>query len=297
MILAAVTACQDRREGEGRVKLPENPFLGQKRPGKKPVLFAPGIVSTSNDELNATFTPDGREFYYSARQKNKTYAIYRVALDKGEWSTPQIAPFSGRFTDADPFVTPDGLRMFFISKRPVEGFGPPYDIWIMDRIEGGWGEPYDPGAPVNSPVNEGSPAVTSDGTLYFVSKRYGGYGYRDIYFSRQVEGGYPRMENPGGSISTEYDEGGVFISPDESYMIFVSVNRPDGFGSGDLYIAFRDTSGVWSDARNLGEDFNSPHYDHSPSVSPDGGYFFFTRQGNIYWADISALDALRPENE
>jgi WD40-like Beta Propeller Repeat len=38
----------------------------------------------------------------------------------GQWSRPEIAPFSGRYMDADPYVTSDGKQLFFISNRPVD---------------------------------------------------------------------------------------------------------------------------------------------------------------------------------
>jgi hypothetical protein len=64
----------------------------------------------------------------------------------GKWSTPEVAPFSGQFSDADPFLTLDGERFFFISTRPLNGKAKEdTDIWMMKRNGPGaaatWSEP------------------------------------------------------------------------------------------------------------------------------------------------------------
>jgi hypothetical protein len=43
------------------------PYLGQKPPGMAPEVFAPGIVSTAAHEFSCSFTPDGKEFYFTRR--------------------------------------------------------------------------------------------------------------------------------------------------------------------------------------------------------------------------------------
>lgn len=270
------------------------PYLGEKAPGIEPVVFAAGIVSTEADELNAIFTPDGREFYFSRRRKDRKYQIMVVRLGgNGKWQAPEVAPFSGRYSDADPFITPDGKMMLFISKRPEEGYGPPHDIWIMNRVDSGWTEPVDPGYPLNTPGNEIFPSMSSGGMLYYVAEYYGGKGRRDVYRSHYEKGVFGPAELVAGGVSSEYNEGDPFISPDGSYLIFVSADRPGGYGSGDLYVSFREEDGSWSEARNLGPEINSEGYDYCPSVTPDGKYFFFTKKGDIYWVDFTVIERLR----
>jgi hypothetical protein len=77
-------------------------------------------------------------------------------------------------------------------------------------------------------------------------------------------------------VNSETDEFNAFISPDESYLIYSSWNREDGFGSGDLYISFKDKNNEWQPAINLGENINSGSLDFCPFVSRDGKIFFFT---------------------
>ena len=40
-------------------------YIGQAVPGDSVELFAPGFISTGGSERDASFSPDGKEFYYS----------------------------------------------------------------------------------------------------------------------------------------------------------------------------------------------------------------------------------------
>ena len=205
-------------KGSGRVT---SDYLGMEPPGNTPVVFAPGIVSTEGNELNAAITVDGSEFYFCRRMDNRKYHIMvsRRSGD-GSWSLPEVASFSGTFSEADPFISPDGKKMFFISRRPNDGYGPPHDIFVMDRAEDGWSEPFHPGYPLNTPTNEINPSVTSDGTVYYVAELYGGEGRRDVYRSRFDGEKYLNPELVPKPVSSEYNEGDPYIAPDESYLIF-----------------------------------------------------------------------------
>lgn len=273
-------------------------YLGQKPPGLEPELFAPGIVSTPEaTELNAVFSPGGNTFYFTrkAQTPDGINTIMVMERIEGRWTQPRTAPFSGDHAEADPFFAPDGNTLFYISTKPARGRRP-YDLLVMHKTETGWSEPVNPGLPLNSPQNDYYPSITSDGVLYFGSNRPGSRGGRDIYKSRYVDGTFTEPQNVGEPVSSDYAEGDVYIAPDERYIIFVCDGRPDGFGSGDLYICFKKTDGAWSSPINMGESVNSESYDFCPIVSPDGKYFFFSRSGDVYWADAKLIDTLRPND-
>lgn len=246
-----------------------------------PELFASGRISTGDMELNAAFTPDGKTLYFTKRTpKPQLWVIVVSQLRRGQWSAPEVAPFSGQYNDFDPFVSPDGKRLYFSSNRPVEGAGrarTDYDIWYVERTPRGWSQPQHLDAPVNTPAQEFYPSVTKDGTLYFSSNRPGGSGGGDIYRARFVDGRYAEPENLGDSINATTNEGDPYISPDEDYLIFVSYNRQGASGDGDLYISVR-RDGHWSKAENLGPEINSPALDFCPIVSPDGKWLYFTSE-------------------
>ena len=302
------------------------PYLGQEPPGMTAEVFAPGIVSTGHGEFCSVFSPDGNEFYWSL-----TGAPYPVIVvmrqDNGQWTEPEIAPFSGKYLDYDMAFTPDGKRLFFCSRRPLDKNGPPKDntdIWYVERDGTGWSEPKHLQSPVNSDAQEYYPQFSQNGTLYFSSTRAESYGTADIYRALYKNGGFLEPENLGPPINTEYFEGDLFISADETYIIVTCYGRPDSLGSGDLYISFRKEDGSWSPLKNIGPSVNSVANEHCPILSPDGKYLFFSsgrtrhpeysdaaitleekvemmnswgngRNEDIYWIDAKIIDALKPD--
>jgi Tol biopolymer transport system component len=300
-------------------------YLGQKPPGMTPEIFAPGIVSTQAGEFGSTFSPDGNELYFAISGTPHTI-IACMKFENDKWTRPQTAPFSGKYSDWDLNFSPNGNMLYFTSNRPFSGTGPPVDnsnLWIVERKGEGWSKPKSLGDVVNTGGSENYPSVTNDGTLYFFHNKKDENSNSDIYFSRLVEGKYTEPVKLGDAINSSYEEWDPFIAPDESYLIFCSVDRPDGFGDSDLYISFRKEEGTWTKAVNMGEKINTSTREICPSITSDGKYLFFTsarkltdvsyskRQkkykeiinelnrpengdSNIFWMDAKVIEELRP---
>jgi hypothetical protein len=134
------------------ITLPAGPYLGQEPPGRSPDIFAPRIVSTERAQLNAVFSPDGDEFYFTQRVPGGS-SIMEMKKEEAGWSRPVPVNFSGRWADVDHFMTRDGREMFYCSNRPLtasEEPRPNVDIWVSERSDDGWGEPRHLGPIVNS---------------------------------------------------------------------------------------------------------------------------------------------------
>ena len=247
------------------------------KPLSGPAIFAEGVVSTGDFDSHPAFTPDGKTLYFVRSTPNFTrWTILITRFEKGRWKTPEVAPFSGQYSDADPFITPDGSRFYFISNRPVaEKAKPDLDIWVMENTATGWSDPKNVGAPINSSGSEWYPTVAANGTIYFGSDREGGKGRTDIYRSRFVGGKYAPPENLGDAINTQFNEFEPLIARDESFLIFMGGGRADGHGGFDLYISY-NRNGAWTKPANLGNKINSEGNEYSPVVSPDGKYFFWS---------------------
>ena len=129
-----------------------------------------------------------------------------------------MAPFSGRWSDADPHLTPDGCRLFFISNRPDSGDArkESCDLWMVERAGQGWSAPRPLGRDVCTDATEWSPSVAANGNLYFGTTREGGKGRDDIWMSRLDGGRYTTPVNLGDSINTRFGEVEPWIAPDES---------------------------------------------------------------------------------
>lgn len=238
--------------------------------------LAEGPLATPEDELNAAFTPDGRSVYFTRKLGDRFGVILVSHLRNGRWSTPEVASISGQYADYDPFVSPDGSRIFWISSRPVDGKAKTdFDIWMAERQANGWGPAWHLDAPVNSDAGEYYPTVAANGTLYFSSSRPGGSGRGDVYRSRLIAGRYGPPENLGDPVNSAAFEGDPYIAPDESYLVFAAYGRPGGDTQGDLFIS-RNRGGIWSVPRLLGHGINSPLQEYTPIVSPDGKWLYFT---------------------
>jgi len=256
---------------------PEAPYLDAAQPDSLPQVFAENFISTQLYERDTAFSPNDTELYYTL-WAGAFGTILVTRKEDGVWTGPEVAAFSGEYSDLEPAFSPDGKKLFFVSNRPLEANGSTkdYDIWMIERLQNGWSEPSDIGSPINTETNEFYPSISQNGTLYFTASYDGGQGGEDIYFSRFETGRFAEPENLGPAINTERNEFNAFVAPDETYLIFSSFGREDGLGGGDLYISFRNEDGSWAEAKNMGEDINSTSLDFCPFVSTDGQFFFFS---------------------
>ncbi|UCE19601.1 MAG: PD40 domain-containing protein [Gemmatimonadota bacterium] len=301
-------------------------YLGQKPPGLKGELFAPGVMSTSLPELNSVFFPGGKEVIYSIHVGDMKWAMLMMREENGRWSKPEVAPFSGEYGGVDPFVSFDGKTVYFCSNRPRSGGNKPeedYDIWSVERTSDGWSEPVNMGPPINSEAHEFYPSLTRDGTMYFQSRREGGFGDSDIYRAGLVDGRYRNAELLPAQINSPGSEGDAFIAPDEGYLIVSTWREEENIGRSDLYISFRNEDGTWSPLQNMGEQVNSSGGENCQILSPCGRYLFYTSRqykalpsdppltydfirrawatpqngfGDIYWIDAKIIDGLKSES-
>ena len=245
-------------------------------------LFGRGSVSNGDFTYNTSFTPDGNTVYFSKATMNWAYiAIFYATREDDEWSTPRPVSFTGVYRDTDPFVSPDGKRLYFCSDRPLQGkpfkdFD--YHLFYVELK----GNAADPSAnasptPVPLPLPEGMkllyPSFADNGDLYFCASDSSNDS--DIYSCAFVDGAYqPPVRLPFN------DKHLVDIDPvvarDESFIIFTSVNRK-GFGFVDLWVSFKfKRDNEWSAPINMGNKINSPGRDAAPGLSPDNKKFYFS---------------------
>lgn len=328
LLLVTLTACQSGKQD--RAGAVHGPYLGQQLPGEEPQLFAPGIVSTGLFERDLAMTPDGSEIYFCVCGPNYVYSTIMVTRrgSGGGWSTPEPVSFaaSAPYTDGEPFVTPGGDRLLFVSNRPLPTAGESEDghhLWVVERSGDGWGAPTPLPAPVLSEADQYFPSLTRDGTLYFTAQITGKPG-NWVLRSRPAGDGWSEPELLPEQVNAGRTRFNAQITPDESALILSIVGLPGSHGRSDYYVCFRAQDDTWSDPVNLGEAINAPDsYGYSPSFSPDGRFFFFMSarafavealagkpigykdarklscepgNGNsdIWWVDAEFLERLRP---
>lgn len=266
----------------------------------EPTVFAPGVISTDDREYGITFTPDGREAYFTRRGRRGPSRIFVTRFVDGTWTDPEPAPFSEERDEA-PFIAPDGDTMFFSSRRRVSGsWDRSENIWMMRRQGDAWSEPRPLPGTVNQPGaeiddydvgTELGPTLLPGGLLMYWTRTSPDWG-SDIYVAEPGDDGGWTNPRPL-LLNSPREERNATISPDGRYLIFEGYRSTDGFGDDDLYVSERTDYG-WSPPRLLPEPVNSDEADTHPRFSPDGRLFFFAsdrgrRYADIYYVDVAAL--------
>lgn len=261
-------------------------LLGASGPST-PQLWTPAEISTEGYEASPTFTPDGREMYYLGA--SKTFSAFRILVSRceaGRWSAGQSVSFAAPAPtiEADPFVTPDGSRLYFVSARhdpKNEGF----DIYYVDRLkDGAWGKPVHLPYPINSPTSELLPRLDRSGRLYFGSDRPGGLGQSDIYTAVEVAPGQWRVENLSAPVSTAANEYEAEVSRDGKSLVVVA-DRGD---RSHLY-RYRKTKKGWIELGRV--PARQDVFQVGPVLSPKGERLLFAqayeqRSGELFLVDI-----------
>ena len=253
-------------------------------PDSIPRVFLPGIVSKDGLDFNASFSTDGKTFYFS-RSRNRKYVIYETVYKDSKWQPVNVSSlFDTSYSNTDPFVAPDNA-LYFISNRPKDKSDTTgdYDIYRMVKQGNAYGAPeYLPG--VNSDSTEYYVSVARSGNIYFASYRFGNL---DLYMSKKTATGYEEPASLGVLINSVFDEHDPMIAPDESFLVFTST-RADGFGEADLYLTHK-TNGQWGNPTNLGIGINTKTYEYCPYLTPDGKYFFYSSENEVKWVSSNVL--------
>jgi len=229
-----------------------------------------------------TMSSNGNEVYFTIQSPLEEVAVItKIKKEDNSWSEPEIVNFSGTFKDLEPFIAPDNLRLYFASNRPLENTineSKDFDIWYVERknLDAEWGQPVNVGLPVNTERNEFYPSITKSNNLYITSDRPDSKGKDDIFYCVWDNDHYSTPLSLNESVNTNGYEFNAYVSPDESFMIFSGYNRSDGYGSGDMYISYRDENQIWSTATNLGEEINSKYMDYCPFVDLNSKTLYFT---------------------
>lgn len=245
-----------------------------------PEVFAKDIISTGFGERDFALSPSGNEMFYTLQSPQGIFQtiLYRKKSANGEWGKAEVATFAGNYSDLEPAFTQDGNKLFFSSNRPVSGTQiKDFDIWVVEKENGKWGNPVNLGAPINTTEDEFYPTITKTGNLYFTAAYKNGIGKEDIFMAPWQNGKYGQPIYLDTAINSKTYEFNAFVSPDEDYIIFTSYGRKDDIGRGDLYMSIKDASGKWQAAKNLAI-LNSNKLDYCPFVSFDKKILFFTSE-------------------
>jgi len=235
-----------------------------------------------------TLSATGEEGYITVQSPLEEISVLvKITKSGNKWAEHTILPFSGKYKDLEPFLSKDNLRLYFASNRPKPdstNVSKDFDIWYVERssIDTEWGLPVNLGAPINTNHNEFYPSVSQQNNMYFTSDRPTSKGKDDIFCSTWNNNKYSEPFSLSESINSVGYEFNAYVSFDESYLIFSAYKRKDGFGSGDLYISFKDKNNKWSKAINMGKDINSKAMDYCPFINHNSTTMYFTSKRSSF---------------
>ncbi|HTI89056.1 MAG TPA: hypothetical protein VL727_00645 [Puia sp.] len=252
----------------------------------RPEIFAPGIISGPLHEAAPAFTPDGKTVYYHCAGGAVQGTILVSHLVKSGWSKPEIAPWSGEWSDIEPAMSPDGSYLIFSSNRPAMAGGKPLDgfwssqayprsggnLWRVDLKNGQFGEPYRLPDIINGGSSIFSPAIAADGSLYFM-RPLADTGRFHIYRAAWRDGRYAAPELVAFSAPGNFGDVDPAVAPDESFLVFSS-NRPPA-ARNQLFIVHQ-TDGKWGVPLLLSDTINRGASNVEARLSPDLRTLYFS---------------------
>ena len=331
----ALVACGSPKSGglseDEPVVAPKGPFLGESEPGNSPKLFSPNFISTGLNEREPSLAPDGKTFYYWIILPGSTVIMVSQLQAQG-WTAPQVAPFSGTYSDFEPCFSADGQKLFFSSDRPLPGTTAQTDIniWVMDREGGHWGEPYPLSERINSKRVEFFPSVSRNGNLYF-NRASADFSSSQVFRAELVDGDFADPKPLPDVINKGNKGSNVFVAADESFLL---MPRLDSKGQHRLHVSFKLGDQNWTQPVALDSPFHPMASDDGARVSPDGRFILFSAayyptaggiwgkpkalaqlekldmnslqtfhrgpqngSKDIYWISTDVMEALRPDTE
>ncbi|MDC6364872.1 MULTISPECIES: TolB family protein [Flavobacteriaceae] len=255
--------------------------------GNTPSQLDLGNISTTGIEYGGSLSLKTEEIVFTrASDDFSSRSMMLSEFKDGQFSTPQEMKIGEIIYKgaSDVQFSNDGAYLYFKMRGHIlnDSLRKDGNIWRSKRNGDSWEKAELLPETINSKIEEYYPIPTNSGNLYF-SRELPDTSY-DIYVSRLVNGEYQKAERLPDYINTKLLESDAYVSPDESYMIFVRMNAEGDLGVSDLYISFNE-GGSWSHPINM-RSINSKGVDGSPFVTSDGKHLIFT----------STRDSENPEN-
>jgi Tol biopolymer transport system component len=246
-------------------------------------------------ESNGTFSADGNTFCYvrcSVRRLPRVGGIFITENTTQGWTAPKLIK-SIREKEPSawgPCLSPDANSIYFT--RGLVEPASKRNLYRSDWTVDGWSDPQSLGPPFSSPLPEFTCSIAMNNNLYLCCMREGWDERSTIWVVPFVDNTWSQAYHISLNHPQANDPG---IAPDESFMVFTAINLPGGYGHRDLYLTQRLPDGTWSTPQNMGPRINSKFIEHSPRISPDKKFLFFTRSdgwdprkhsADIYWVEL-----------
>ncbi len=189
-----------------------------------------------------------------------------------------------------PSMTVDGKQLLFTREVPVS---PNHqrgqeDFYISEWSGESWGA-AEPLHYINTPGNEGAPAISPDGQsmIFTACDLYGSYGPErdgfgscDLFYTYKIGQRWAKAQNMGTVINSAHWESQPSISADGKTLYFVRGDRNPMKRTSDLYMSVLGDDGSWQKPVKLSETINTPYNEESVFIHPDGKTLYFSSDGH-----------------
>jgi outer membrane protein OmpA-like peptidoglycan-associated protein/tetratricopeptide (TPR) repeat protein len=182
-----------------------------------------------------------------------------------------------------PSISVDGQTLIFTRFQNRDE-----NFFYASKVDTGW-QVAQPLTSLNTAMNEASQTVSADGRLFIFTacNRKDGQGSCDLYFTEQMPSGqWTRPANLGAPVNTKAWESLAAVSSD-GRTLFFSSDRPGGSGGRDIWFTTRKEDGSWNEPLNAGPNINTPDWEQSPFLHPDGQTLYFMSNG---WPGFGDFD-------
>lgn len=269
----------------------------------------PPVNSSNSDYAPALFKNDSTLFFTSARpsKKSKTYKttgenfsdIYLSKKNVELWQDiskeKNLDKLNSELNDGAACYNIKNKKLYFtrcdIKHQTSKG---ECNIYVSNYDGKTWSHPQALNENINTKEYwSAQPSLTPSGdTLFFVSKRPGGKGNHDIWYSTKPSG----SENWGAaknlsSVNTTFSEVSPFYDG-ITHSLYFSSNGYEGFGELDIY---KTQDSTFEKPENIGLPFNSPRDDFYFIKGNKYGYITSNRTGGLGNDDIYRFN-LKEEN-
>jgi len=189
-----------------------------------------------------------------------------------------------------PMLSPDGNTLYFIRTFHDANIGGKFagtDIWMSRKDDQGqWMQASRMDNVWNNKRSNAVIGINSEQSVVYLLNGY--TNKSGIAFSKFFGGQWGQPEFIPISGINRDDFVGFYVTP-EFDVILISMKGEDTLGEEDLYISLKESSGNWTEPRNLGPTLNTSGFEISPFLSKDKKRLYFSSNGHPGFGDADVF--------
>jgi outer membrane protein OmpA-like peptidoglycan-associated protein/tetratricopeptide (TPR) repeat protein len=156
---------------------------------------------------------------------------------------------------------------------------------------GTWKKPVDISKQLGGYDRLFSNSITKDGKFLVIYLEEGGNG--NLYYSQRKDSAWTKIKSFPKPVNSIYWQSFGFITPDGK-SIYLSSNRPGGYGELDIWYSEKNDAGKWTEPVNCGDIINTPYNEDTPFFDQDNGTLLFSSIGHI---SMGGYDVFRAQKK